>query len=821
MSGRAVVVAAAAGIAVVAALLCELRRRRRRRAATAALSRARARFAPERPPTAVASLAPFGRQRAREGAGADEGDVGVLGRLWRACGPRALLGADARGARSASPLASPQFGRATHWPHEAHAASPPHQAALHRKSRARTLPGIGAMAERPSTTDLRRGGLTAEQAKVHASERAAAAAAASGHQPHDAGVASAGAQRARGAVGRAGGASGAPAGRAGGGGRYMRIYFGLDIGGSLAKIVHFEPRRKSKASLRRLASFIRASSTYETGVRDVHLQLGALQGTLHFIRFETRRMGNFLELVRAERLQAEATTIYATGGGAHKFAADFESQLGVTLEKLDELACCVKGVTWLLANVPDELFEYREQHRERWPPAQGGGAPREGDGQGAAGAAGGARRAAPGPAAPGPAAPGPAAPGPAAPGPAAPGPAAPGSAAPGPAAPGLAAPASADARAASSGDDDDDDDAADYASTAGEAMEAVAYQIPEGGTFPFILVNIGSGVSILRIRSEDDFERVSGTAVGGGTFLGLCRLLGCGDTFDEALENAAGGDDAKVNLLVEDIYGGGGYDAFGLPPKLIASMFGKVLRREDPYEGVGKADVCRALLVMISQVIAQVAYLSALNGGASRLVFSGTFLHSNQIALRTLAYYVSRWSGGSVPALFLKHEGYSGALGAFLFSARLDEAYGVGAGGLSSDDDDDVVDEAGAHGTGANGDDDDGGDGDGGGDDGGDDDGGDGDGGDGDGAAAGAPSRPPPAPAGAGGGGGIARSRAGGGGGRPSGETAPAGASARPSSEFGAGGGAGLAPPAAVRGRAASAQSTASSAGGTFDNEWR
>lgn len=220
--------------------------------------------------------------------------------------------------------------------------------------------------------------------------------------------------------------------------------------------------------------------------------------------------------------------------------------------------------------------------------------------------------------------------------------------------------------------------------------------------------------------------------MGGGTFLGLCRLLGCGDSFDEALENAATGDDAKVaahryargsgrymgeasggmagcrrvgaragelsqrvlraravqvNLLVEDIYGGSGYDAFGLPPKLIASMFAKVLRRDDPYEGVEKSDVCRALLVMISQVIAQVAYLSATNSGVGRLVFSGTFLHSNQIALRTLAYYVARWSNGSMPALFLKHEGYSGALGAFLFSARLEEAYGV-SGGFSSDDGD-------------------------------------------------------------------------------------------------------------------------------------
>jgi type II pantothenate kinase len=47
------------------------------------------------------------------------------------------------------------------------------------------------------------------------------------------------------------------------------------------------------------------------------------------------------------------------------------------------------------------------------------------------------------------------------------------------------------------------------------------------------------------------FSRVSGTAVGGGTFLGLCRMLTKATTFDEALELASAGDSRKVNLLVK------------------------------------------------------------------------------------------------------------------------------------------------------------------------------------------------------------------------------------------------------------------------------
>jgi len=51
--------------------------------------------------------------------------------------------------------------------------------------------------------------------------------------------------------------------------------------------------------------------------------------------------------------------------------------------------------------------------------------------------------------------------------------------------------------------------------------------------YPFILVNIGSGVSILAVRGANDYKRISGTSLGGGTFLGLCSLLtGC-TTFEE------------------------------------------------------------------------------------------------------------------------------------------------------------------------------------------------------------------------------------------------------------------------------------------------
>ena len=81
--------------------------------------------------------------------------------------------------------------------------------------------------------------------------------------------------------------------------------------------------------------------------------------------------------------------------------------------------------------------------------------------------------------------------------------------------------------------------------------------------FPYLLVNIGSGVSIIKV-DKDGFERVSGTNIGGGTFLGLCRLLTERTDFDQMLACSADGDNSKVDMLVGDIYGGRDYSYIGL-----------------------------------------------------------------------------------------------------------------------------------------------------------------------------------------------------------------------------------------------------------------
>ena len=73
---------------------------------------------------------------------------------------------------------------------------------------------------------------------------------------------------------------------------------------------------------------------------------------------------------------------------------------------------------------------------------------------------------------------------------------------------------------------------------------------------PFLLVNIGTGISIMRVNNFDDYARVGGSSLGGGTFFGLCSLLtGC-HPFSEALELASRGDDALQVELASSAFGG-------------------------------------------------------------------------------------------------------------------------------------------------------------------------------------------------------------------------------------------------------------------------
>jgi type II pantothenate kinase len=55
----------------------------------------------------------------------------------------------------------------------------------------------------------------------------------------------------------------------------------------------------------------------------------------------------------------------------------------------------------------------------------------------------------------------------------------------------------------------------------------------ESSLYPYLVVMVGTGVSVLRVDGPRQYERVSGSTIGGGTFFGLIRLLTDADKFDD------------------------------------------------------------------------------------------------------------------------------------------------------------------------------------------------------------------------------------------------------------------------------------------------
>lgn len=236
--------------------------------------------------------------------------------------------------------------------------------------------------------------------------------------------------------------------------------------------------------------------------------------------------------------------------------------------------------------------------------------------------------------------------------------------------------------------------------------------------YPYLLVNIGSGVSMIKVSGPRKFKRVGGTSLGGGTLWGLLSLLTGARTFDEMLGHAERGDNANVDMLVGDIYGTS-YDKIGLKSTAIASSFGKVFRMKREAEreaedsggltngdvdhlatahlddgqppiitngdssistslnedstkttsntkSFGASDISRSLLYAISNNIGQIAYLQSEKHDLLNIYFGGSFIRGHKQTMNTLSYAIKFWSEGKKKAYFLRHEGYLGSVGAFL-----------------------------------------------------------------------------------------------------------------------------------------------------------
>lgn len=136
------------------------------------------------------------------------------------------------------------------------------------------------------------------------------------------------------------------------------------------------------------------------------------------------------------------------------------------------------------------------------------------------------------------------------------------------------------------------------------------------------------------------------------------------------LKSADHGDNNAVDMLVGDIYGRD-YGEMGFTAKSIASTFGKAFKQKSselchPTERFSKEDMSRSLLNAICYNIAQLSYLHAKLHNLTDIYFGGSFIQGHEMTMNTLSSAIKYWSSGTKTPFFMRHEGYLGAMGAFL-----------------------------------------------------------------------------------------------------------------------------------------------------------
>mmetsp|Transcript_26256 Transcript_26256/g.39749 ORF Transcript_26256/g.39749 Transcript_26256/m.39749 type:complete len:595 (-) Transcript_26256:156-1940(-) len=365
-----------------------------------------------------------------------------------------------------------------------------------------------------------------------------------------------------------------------------------------------------REALNHFYRYARGFSRFQSGVRDSHLTFYSKDfgGDFHFIQFETRQMSSAMNLIRSNKLHSNIRAMGATGGGAHKYAPEWERVLGIKILKEDELDALVVGMQFVLSTVIGESYTFRpmttkSKSNNTTDRCTKNMTKSENDPD-------------------------------------------------------------------SKSSHDDDENVQSKVDEWSWTRKVKRDSISPSETYPYLLVTIGTGVSILRVDGPGEHVRVSGSTIGGGTYYGLIRLLTDAEDFESVLGLAEKGDSSMADMMVGDIYGkdSKALEKIGLPSNLVASSFGKLVAKTDPAEGLNQEDVARALLLMVTNNIGQVAYLNAQLHKTPRIYFVGNFLRQNSISQHRLSYAINYWSKGEMEALFLEHEGYLGALGSFLKS---------------------------------------------------------------------------------------------------------------------------------------------------------
>ena len=130
-----------------------------------------------------------------------------------------------------------------------------------------------------------------------------------------------------------------------------------------------------------------------------------------------------------------------------------------------------------------------------------------------------------------------------------------------------------------------------------------------------LVVSMGTGTAMVHAKSGGRMTYLGGTGVGGGTLMGLSKLLLKADNIDHIAEYADGGDLANIDLRIKDITA---KEAMSdLSRDMTAANFGNV------SDLATKPDIAKGIMNMVFETVAMVSVFAARSVGVKDVVLTG------------------------------------------------------------------------------------------------------------------------------------------------------------------------------------------------------
>ena len=130
-----------------------------------------------------------------------------------------------------------------------------------------------------------------------------------------------------------------------------------------------------------------------------------------------------------------------------------------------------------------------------------------------------------------------------------------------------------------------------------------------------IIVSMGTGTALVHAKKDGAMTYLGGTGVGGGTLVGLSKLLLGMNNVAHIEQLAEQGDVGKVDLKIKDISDAGRFT--DMQAELTASNFGKV------SDLAGKEDIAAGIINTVFETIAMIAMFAARGHNVRDIVLTG------------------------------------------------------------------------------------------------------------------------------------------------------------------------------------------------------